>query len=93
VLVFKLLEFFFKESKTVLSFSTIVTDIASLDIASNAREPLPAKRSKTLEPLIENCNQLNRVSFTDDLVGLSPSIEGNLNFSPLNKPELIRNEF
>jgi len=71
----------------------MVTVIASLEIASNASDPLPENKSKTLEPLIENCNQLNRVSFTDDLVGLSPSIEGNLNFSPLNKPELIRNEF
>jgi len=71
----------------------MVTDIAFLDIASNASDPLPEKRSRTFEPEIENCNQLNKVSLTIDLVGLSPSLEGNLNFNPLNDPELIRNEF
>jgi len=70
----------------------MVTDIASLDIASNASDPLPEKRSKTFEPVIENCNQLKRVSLTNDFVGLSSSLEGNLNFDPLNNPELIRNE-
>jgi len=71
----------------------MVTDIAPLDIASNASDPLPEKRSRTFDPEIENCIQLNRVSLTIDLVGLSPSLEGNLNFNPLNNPELIRNEF
>ena len=71
----------------------MVTDIASLDNASNASDPLPEKRSRTFDPGIANCNQLNRVSLTIDLVGLNPSLEGNLNFNPLYNPEPIRNEF
>ena len=71
----------------------MVTEIASLDIDSNASDPLPEKRSRTFDPGISNCNQLNKVSLTIDLVGLSPSLEGKLNFNPLCNPEPIRNEF
>lgn len=69
--------------------STKKTILQPLLIASSPREPLPAKRSRTLEPAILLPITLKILSLTLSRVGLMFKSSGPLSLRPLNSPAII----